>query len=230
MKELVEGRLAIDTDGLDEEIRCEMCRNPMCNDRGCDGNCKYDEELYKKIIQAIDKRVAPLPSVQPEITDEQAIDHLQKSGWMQNHDKQMYEMGLKERLADDSGSYDALLPSAQPEQRWIPCSERMPKCEQEVLICTTQRVWVRGKTGKEIYEEPVITPALYEDGTMLEVNSKWCWEDIDYAGWDEEEDCGIIPEGWWENRHFNPEEVYNNPVDRKVIAWMPLPEPYKGEK
>lgn len=116
MKELVEGRLAIDTDGLDEEIRCEMCRNPMCNGRGCDGNCKYDEELYKKIIQAIDKRVAPLPSVQPEITDEQAIDHLQKSGWMQNHDRQMYEAGLKEKLADDSGSYDALLPSAQPEQ------------------------------------------------------------------------------------------------------------------
>lgn len=112
MKELVEGRLAIDTDGLDEEIRCEMCRNPMCNGRGCDGNCKYDEELYKKIIQAIDKRVAPLPSVQPEITDEQAIDHLQKSGWMQNHDRQMYEMGLKERLADDSDSYDALLPPA----------------------------------------------------------------------------------------------------------------------
>jgi len=115
MKELVEGRLAIDTDGLDEEIRCEMCRNPMCNDRGCDGNCKYDEELYKKITQAIDKRVAPLPSVQPEITDEQAIEHLQESGWMQSHDKQMYEAGLKEKLADDSGSYDALLPPAQPD-------------------------------------------------------------------------------------------------------------------
>lgn len=60
--------------------------------------------------------IEDLPSAQPEITDEQAIDHLQKSGWMQNHDRQMYEMGLKERLADDSGSYDALLPSAQPEQ------------------------------------------------------------------------------------------------------------------
>lgn len=54
-------------------------------------------------------------STRPKITDEQAIEHLQKSGWMQSHDKQMYEMGLKERLADDSGSYDALLPSVQPE-------------------------------------------------------------------------------------------------------------------
>ena len=110
---------------------------------------------------------------------------------------------------------------------WIPVSERLPECEQEVLICTKKKVYVSKKTGMEWYEESVITPALYEDGTMLEVDSKWIWEDIDYAGWDEEEDCGIIPEGWWENRHFNPDEVYNNPVDREVIAWMPLPEPYQ---
>ena len=123
------------------------------------------------------------------------------------------------------------LPSAQPEQRWIPCSERMPECEQEVLICTEKKVYISKKSGKEWYHEPIVTPALYEDGTMLEVNSKWRWEDIDYAGWDEEEDCGIIPEGWWENRHFNPDGVYNNIVDRKVVAWMPLPKPYKeGEQ
>ena len=110
----------------------------------------------------------------------------------------------------------------------IPCSERMPECEQEVMICTKKKVYVSRKTGLEWIEKPIITPALYEDGTMLEIDSKWRWEDIDYAGWNEEEDCGIIPEGWWENRHFNPDEVYNNPVDREVIAWMPLPEPFMG--
>ena len=57
-----------------------------------------------------------LIATQPEITDGQAIEHLQESGWMQNHDKQMYEMGLREQLADDSDSYDALLSSAQPER------------------------------------------------------------------------------------------------------------------
>lgn len=111
--------------------------------------------------------------------------------------------------------------------RWIPCSERLPECEQEVLICTRKKVYGSRKTGLEWIEKPIITPALYEDGTMLEIDSKWRWEDIDYAGWNDEEDCGIIPEGWWENRHFNPDEVYNNPVDREVIAWMPLPEPYE---
>ena len=109
---------------------------------------------------------------------------------------------------------------------WIPCTpETMPECEQEVLICTKKKV-----VGKNAYIDSIITPALYEDGTMLEIDSKWRWEDIDYDKWDEESDCGIIPEGWWENRHFNPDDVYNNVVDREVVAWMPLPEPYKGEE
>lgn len=69
-------------------------------------------------LNTIREKLRNFPSAQPEITDEQAIEHLQETGWMQNHDKQMYEMGLREQLADDSDSYDALLPSAQPEQRY----------------------------------------------------------------------------------------------------------------
>ena len=118
-------------------------------------------------------------------------------------------------------------PTVKPEPQWISCSERMPECEQEVLICTKKKVYVSRKTGFEWIEMPIITPALYEDGTMLEIDSKWHWNDMDWAKWDEEEDCGIIPEGWWENRHFNPDGVYNSPVDKEVIAWMPLPEPAK---
>ena len=87
-------------------------------------------------------------------------------------------------------------PTVKPEPQWIPCSKRMPECEQEVLICTKKRIYVSRKTGSEWIEEPIITPALYEDGTMLENDSKWRWENIDYAGWNEEEDCGVIPEGW----------------------------------
>ena len=105
---------------------------------------------------------------------------------------------------------------------WIPCSERLPECEREVLICTKKKI-----VGKNAYIDSIITPAIYEDGTMLENDSMWQWVDMDYAGWDEEEDCGIIPEGWWENRHFYPDGDYNNVVDREVVAWMPLPEPYK---
>ena len=56
----------IDVVGLDEEIRCEMCRNPMHTNRGCDGHCKYDEKLYERIIQILDKRITPSPSAEPE--------------------------------------------------------------------------------------------------------------------------------------------------------------------
>ena len=108
---------------------------------------------------------------------------------------------------------------------WISVKERLPECEQEVLISAVRKYRCKDETRTD----NIITTALYEDGKMLEVNSKWRWEDIDYAGWNEEEDCGIIPEGWWEYRHYNPDEVYNNLVDDFIIAWMPLPEPYRED-
>lgn len=36
--------------------------------------------------------------------------------------------------------------------------------------------------------------------------------------------------GWWEYRHFNDDEGFNNVIDEKVLAWMPMPEPYKEQK
>ena len=102
---------------------------------------------------------------QPEITDEQAIEHLQASGWMQNHDKQMSEMGLRERL------YDAFFPSTQTdndmihlqkeqaylqgweegrealrkEQRWIPVTlETLPYPNSVVVVCGEKGTWDYG--------------------------------------------------------------------------------------
>jgi len=74
-----------------------------------------------KNVAKVWDQIKDLPSARPEITDEQAILHLQTSGWMQTHDKEMFEMGLREKLADDSDSYDALLPSAQPERTCVNC-------------------------------------------------------------------------------------------------------------
>ena len=97
---------------------------------------------------------------------------------------------------------------------WIPVEERLPECEEEVFIQT---------------ERGTRTTALYEDGTMREEDSIWNWCDID-GDWDEERDCMIIPKGWWEYRHFNPDDVYNNVVDEKVVAWRSLPESYRPEQ
>ena len=125
---------------------------------------------------------------------------------------------------DERAAFCPLTEVPEPKTGWIPVSERLPKCEQEVLICTEKKL-----VGRDAYIDSIVTPAIYEDGTMLEVESMWSWYDMVFDEWDDAEDCGIIPMGWFENRHFNPDEVYNNPVDRKVVAWMPLPEPYREE-
>ena len=52
-QEPCEDIMAIHTQGLDEEIRCTMCTNPMRSDRGCDGGCLYDEDMYEKVMDVI---------------------------------------------------------------------------------------------------------------------------------------------------------------------------------
>ena len=54
----------IHTEGLDEEIRCTMCTNHMKSDRGCDGSCVVNKDMYKAVIDAIEKRIQP--SVTPQ--------------------------------------------------------------------------------------------------------------------------------------------------------------------
>ena len=106
---------------------------------------------------------------------------------------------------------------------WISCSERMPKVETEVFIIAKRKF----KNGDYKY---IRTTAMYEDGKVSENDSCWFWKDIE-GEWDEENDCYIIPQGWWECRHYNPDNVYDNAVDDEVIAWQPMPAPYqpKGE-
>ena len=72
-------------------------------------------------------------------------------------------------------------PSAQPEQRWIPCSERLPEEETDVLICNI-------------------------NGDIALSSGSYSTEVKDYFIW--------YTSGW----RFG-----------KVIAWMPLPEPWKEE-
>ena len=103
--------------------------------------------------------------------------------------------------------------------QWISVDERLPEPEKEVLILTIRRYVYMG----EVKEVLTITTAMYEDGTISTEDSDWNWYDIDFI-YDEENDVQYIPEGWWEYRHYNPDDVYNNAVDDKVTHWMPLPE------
>lgn len=58
-------RYVIDVCGLEEEIRCTICENPMHTDRGCDGGCKYNDKVFKRITDLLDKRIELLP-ITPE--------------------------------------------------------------------------------------------------------------------------------------------------------------------
>lgn len=103
-----------------------------------------------------------------------------------------------------------------PVVHWVSVNEKLPKLETEVLI-------VCDRGGYKF-----VAPAIYEDGTMLTQESSWNWYEIEsYGLYDETTDDYFVPEGWWENRQFCPDDVYNNPVDCAVTHWMPLPEPPK---
>jgi len=80
------------------------------------------------------------------------------------------------------------LPSAQ---QWIPCSERLPKTDNEVLITVfdTEDDYV------EVYK------GFYQDHEWW---TQWCHGCLKIK----DEPCGV----------------------NIVTAWMPLPEPYKGEE
>ena len=87
-----------------------------------------------------------------------------------------------------------------------------PKVETEVLVLVD--------CGKGY----CITTAFYEDGTVSQYESLWQWEDVDdYGIYDEEEGLYRLAKGWWEYRHFTPEDAQGCPIDKPVVGWMPLP-------
>lgn len=81
------------------------------------------------------------------------------------------------------------LPSAQPEQRWIPCSERLPENGRQVLVFARSVHFALAK-----YDE------------MREADGKYKKQWVTFDAW---------------------KPFY---TIKEVIAWMPLPEPYKGEQ
>ena len=126
---------------------------------------------------------------------------------------------LIERLTARCARYAEEIAVLQEKTRWIPVTERLPEPETDVLA-------VCNRNGNIF-----VVPAIYENGKMLTQDSKWNWCDIDsYGLYSEEADDYFVPEGWWENRQFNPDDVYNNLIDCAVTHWMPLPEAPEEER
>lgn len=101
----------------------------------------------------------------------------------------------------------ATAPTIEPEPRWIPCSERLPEDIKPVIV-----TW-KNVDPKSYYQYIV---GKHFIGTAHYKNGKWFWyssvtEDLlaEYGKCDSEEFDEAI----------------------EVVAWMPLPEPYReGEQ
>ena len=95
------------------------------------------------------------------------------------------------------------------------------------MLCLAERKIYSIRT-KGITKYHIVTTGMHEDGKNNTEDSGWVWE-TDGFEYDEELDAYIIPEGWWEYKHYNGDEQNNYAIDDVVTHWMPLPKPPKGE-
>lgn len=122
---------------------------------------------------------------------------------------------LAEELFED-------VPSAEAE--WIPCSERLPKINQRVLLATNEeRVFVGYK------EKPDIVWRVTEaDG-----REHWVYDPENYTDdidvLPKDEDCGFAKDDVYADGFLSVTSINYDDRFEGVIAWMPLPEPYKAE-
>ena len=134
---------------------------------------------------------------------------------MNKLDAALTEMGIEASAAayKDAQKTVAAAPTVSLWPEWRNPETDPPKVEEEVLVMYRTLSFGYG-----------ITTGYYEDGTILSQDSIFCWDDLaEWGELDEEHDDYIIPEGWWEYRHFNQDEAYNNRVNFLVVGWMPLP-------
>ena len=96
----------------------------------------------------------------------------------------------------------------EQEPKWIPVSERLPKTDNENSINSFNvLLWVKNKTHPEREAQIYLGKLKHVDG-----------DDGSGNFWGMKiEPCEWTIWGWY---YFNEPEV---------IAWMPLPKPYKGE-
>lgn len=136
---------------------------------------------------------------------------------------------LMETMAPPSVTLDTLviridaLPSAEAVQGWIPCSERMPKINQRVLLATSEgRVFVG-------YREK---PDLVWQVTETDGRKHWVYDPESYTDDIEilpkNEDCGFAKDDVYSDGFLSVTSINYDDRFEGVTAWMPLPDPYKG--
>ena len=121
--------------------------------------------------------------------------------------KALHSEGCKETyeecLADAEKTFKDI-PSAEPKQEWIPCSERLPEDIRPVLV-----TWKNNDPAS--YYQYIVGKHFI--GTAHYHRGKWYW----YSSVTED----LLAEyGKCETEEFD-EAI-------EAVAWMPLPEPWEG--
>lgn len=98
-----------------------------------------------------------------------------------------------------------LLPLAQPDQRWIPVTKRLPKDLEEVNV-----TWVN-HAPEQYYD---FVKDKYFSGSAVYYKGSWYW----YSS-----TCVDILAEYGRNETDKIDDGI------EVVAWMSLPEPWKGE-
>ena len=147
-----------------------------------------------------------------------SAENLRKIKTKESQNKAIIEEGIADFL---NGLVSDLEKAPFTKEKFYPVwknpQKEPPEVETEVLVLYRRDNYLG------------ITTALYEDGSVFSEDSEWNWECLpDWGTYDEERDGYRIPEGWWEYRHFNSDDIYNSGIDCPVVGWMPLPP--KGER
>ena len=103
MDDLISRQAAIDA--LDEQIA--QC-NKAIKSFVLSMKDEYAAKVEKASLTAFRERLEYLPPAQPQITHEQAVEYLQSTGWMQNHDLQMMLDGVHRFTAHPEPCEDAV--------------------------------------------------------------------------------------------------------------------------
>ena len=126
-----------------DAVKKNTFRLTFAEEQNCEGHVAWSAEaVYSDVMEGA---LLELPSAQPEQTNSWYIN-----SWCNNckeYDKEnkccpRYNRVIKQTL-DDAYRHGETEAEARfhAQQRWIPCSERLPEERQEILATTTDNAW-----------------------------------------------------------------------------------------
>ena len=100
---------------------------------------------------------------------------------------------------------------------WLRTEEVRP--DSEVYVCISIR-----QEDDHFRESNFASIGFFEDGNKKEDDSIFTWQEENLV-YNDKEDCNYVKKGWYEANVYSKETVV---IPDRVIAWMPLPKPYRN--